>query len=153
MGIISDLENFRELILNGKKAAFSKTILIPEKEAREILERIIQDFPVEFEEASEIIRKRADLIRQAEIKAESIKLNADERAKIIKEATEKDQEIVNQANFEASRIMEEAKTESKNMVCQTNDFVRKILEQAKTSITKSQAILEESIEGTKNANL
>ncbi|HPV87216.1 MAG TPA: hypothetical protein PLC49_06480, partial [Caldisericia bacterium] len=67
--------------------------------------------------------------------------------------TEKAQEIINQANFEASRIIEEAKTESKNMVCQTNDFVRKILEQTKTSIIKSQAILEESIEGTKNANL
>ncbi|NLI41010.1 MAG: hypothetical protein GX421_07505 [Caldisericales bacterium] len=153
MGIISDLESFRELVLNGKKAAFSKTILIPEKEAREILERIIQDFPAEFEEASEIVKKRADLIRQAEIEAESIKLNADERAKIIKEATEKAQEIINQANFEASRIIEEAKAESKNMVCQTNDFVRKILEQAKSSVIKSQAILEESIEGTKNANL
>ncbi len=153
MSILVDLEEFRELLINAKKAAFSKTILIPEHEARDLLEKIIRDFPSEFEEASEVVKNRDLIIRQAVEEAESIKLNADERAKIIKKANEEAQAIIENAKLEAIAIIEVTKVETEKLKDEAKGFIQKLIEQTLGHLRRSESILEESIEGIRNADI
>jgi len=142
VSIINDLTALRDLIINSKKAAFSKTVLIPEKEAKDLLDQIIRDFPVEFEEAMAILKKREEIVNQAYKEADSIKLSKDERA-----------QIINQANIDAKKIIEEAEIEAQRIKDQTKNFIAKIIDQTLQEVKKTETILEESLEGAKNANI
>lgn len=153
MSIMQDLEAFREMLQNAKKAAFSKTVLIPEDEAKEIINRIIKDFPAEFEQASSILENRDEIVKNAAKEAENIKLSTDDRARIIKAANEEASIILEKANSDAQKLIEDTKTQIEKMKQDTIEFIERLLEQTQAELRKSQAILEESKEGLKNANL
>lgn len=153
MSIMQDLEAFREMLQTAKKAAFSKTVLVPEDEAKEIINRIIRDFPCEFEQASSILENRDEIIGNAAKEAENIKLSADDRARIIKAANEEAAIILEKANSDAQKMAEEATAQIAKMKSDTIEFIERLLEQTQAELRKSQAIIEESKEGLKNANL
>lgn len=153
MSILNDLEAFREMLLTAKKAAFSKTVLIPEDEAKEIINRIIRDFPAEFEQASSILENRDEIIKNATKEAENIKLSVDDRARIVKAANEEASIILEKASSDALKLIEDTHTQTEKMKQDTLEFIERLLEQTQAGLRKSQAIIEESKEGLKNANL
>lgn len=153
MSIMQDLEAFREMLLAAKKAAFSKTVLIPEDEAKEIINRIIRDFPAEFEQASSILENRDEIIKNATKEAENIKLSVDDRARIVKAANEEASMILEKANSDAQKKQEDTSAQIVKMKQDTMEFIERLLEQTQAGLRKSQAIIEESKEGLKNANL
>ena len=136
MSIPSDLEELREIFQNARKAAFTQMILVPEDKVKEIMDRIVRDFPIEFEQASEIVKKSKDILDLAQSKANELSPDQVEGAK--KEAVE---------------IIRLAHTEAEKMKTQTLAFIQKIIADSLISVRKADSILQESLEGVKNADL
>lgn len=136
MSILADLEELREIFLGARKAAFTDMIMVPQNRVNEIMDRIVKNFPIEFEQASEIVLKSKDIISSAQEEAK--KINPD------------DLEI---ARKQAESIISAAKTESDKMKAQTLSFIQKIIADSLISIRKADSILQESLEGVKDANI
>lgn len=138
MGVIKDLEELRDLILNARKSAFSETVMIPQKKITEILDRVIVNFPIEFEDASEVIKQREAIIKKANDEAESIKLSTDASA---------------QAEKKSREILDEAQEKVEQMKIQAVDFIKKVIDQTLVEIKRTESILEESKEGIIDADI
>ncbi len=138
MGVIKDLEEMRDLIINSKKSAFSETVMIPQKKILELLDRIIVNFPVEFEDASEVIKQRENILEKAKDEAEKLKLSTDSTAAAEKKSKE---------------ILDETQAKVEQMKTQAVDFIKKVIDQTLVEIRKTESILEESKEGIEDANL
>ncbi|MCK5744417.1 MAG: hypothetical protein KAH30_06715 [Caldisericia bacterium] len=138
MGVIKDLEELRDLILNARKSAFSETVMIPQKKITEILDRVIVNFPIEFEDASEVIRQREAIIKKANDEAESIKLSTDASA---------------QAEKKSREILDEAQEKVEQMKSQAVDFIKRVIDQTLVEIKRTESILEESKEGIIDADI
>lgn len=136
MSILADLEELREIFLGARKAAFTDMIMVPQNRVNELMDRIVKNFPIEFEQASEIVLKSKDIIISAQEEAK--KINPD------------DLEI---ARKQAESIISAAKIESDKMKAQTLSFIQKIIADSLISIRKADSILQESLEGVKNANI
>jgi hypothetical protein len=136
MSIPSDLEELREIFQNARKAAFTQMILVPEDKVKEIMDRIVRDFPIEFEQASEIVKKSKDILDLAQSKANELSPDQVEGAK-----------------KEAEEIIRLAHTEAEKMKTQTLAFIQKIIADSLISVRKADSILQESLEGVKNADL
>ena len=136
MSILADLEELREIFLGARKAAFTDMIMVPQNRVNELMDRIVKNFPIEFEQASEIVLKSKDIITSAQEEAK--KINPD------------DLEI---ARKQAESIISAAKIESDKMKAQTLSFIQKIIADSLISIRKADSILQESLEGVKNANI
>ncbi|MBP7732339.1 MAG: hypothetical protein KA140_01045 [Caldisericia bacterium] len=136
MSILADLEELREIFLGARKAAFTDMIMVPQNRVNELMDRIVKNFPIEFEQASEIVLKSKDIISSAQEEAK--KINPD------------DLEI---ARKQAESIISAAKTESDKMKAQTLSFIQKIIADSLISIRKADSILQESLEGVKDANI
>lgn len=138
MGVIKDFEEMRDLIINSKKSAFSETVMIPQKKILELLDRIIVNFPVEFEDASEVIKQRENILEKAKDEAEKLKLSTDSTAAAEKKSKE---------------ILDETQAKVEQMKTQAVDFIKKVIDQTLVEIRKTESILEESKEGIEDANL
>ncbi len=138
MGVIKDLEELRGLILNARKSAFSETVMIPQKKITEILDRVIVNFPIEFEDASEVIKRREAIIKKANDEAESIKLSTDASA---------------QAEKKSREILDEAQEKVEQMKIQAVDFIKKVIDQTLVEVRRTESILEESKEGIIDADI
>jgi hypothetical protein len=138
VGVIKDLEELRDLILNARKSAFSETVMIPQKKITEILDRVIVNFPIEFEDASEVIRQREAIIKKANDEAESIKLSTDASA---------------QAEKKSREILDEAQEKVEQMKIQAVDFIKKVIDQTLVEVRRTESILEESKEGIIDADI
>ena len=138
MGVIKDLEELRDLILNARKSAFSETVMIPQKKITEILDRVIVNFPIEFEDASEVIKQREAIIKKAKDEAESIKLSTDASA---------------QAEKKSREILDEAQEKVEQMKSQAVDFIKRVIDQTLVEIKRTESILEESKEGIIDADV
>lgn len=138
MGMIKDLEELRDLILNAKKSAFSETVMIPQKKILSLMDRIIVNFPVEFEDASEVIRQREAIIQKAKSKAESIRNESGDIA---------------EAETKAKLILDEAQEKVERMKSQAVDFIKRVIDQTIVEIKKTESILQESKEGVSDADI
>ncbi|NTU61081.1 MAG: hypothetical protein HGA95_01935 [Caldiserica bacterium] len=136
MSILADLEELREIFLGARKAAFTDMIMVPQNKVNELMNRIIKNFPIEFEQASEIVLKSKDIITSAQEEAK--KINPD------------DLEI---ARSQAESIIKTAKDDAEKMKTQTLSFIQKIIADSLISIRKADSILQESLEGVKDANI
>ncbi len=136
MSIMGDLEELRQIFQNARKAAFTQMIMVPEDRVKELMDRIVRDFPIEFEQASEIISKSKTIIDLAQQKANTLSPDQVENAK-----------------KEAESIIRLANDESEKMKAQTLSFIQKIIADSLISIRKADSILQESLEGVKNANI
>ena len=138
MGMIKDLEELRDLILNAKKSAFSETVMIPQKKILSLMDRIIVNFPVEFEDASEVIRQREAIIQKAKSKAESIRNESGD---------------IEEAETKAKQILDEAQEKVERMKSQAVDFIKRVIDQTLVEIKKTESILQESKEGVSDADI
>ena len=138
MGLIKDLEELRDLIINAKKSAFSETVMIPQKKILSLMDRIIVNFPVEFEDASEVIKQREAIIQKAKSQAESIRNESSDIA---------------EAEIKAKQILDEAQQKVERMKSQAVDFIRRVIDQTLVEIKKTESILQESKEGVSNADI
>ncbi len=138
MGLIKDLEELRDLIMNAKKSAFSETVMIPQKKILSLMDRIIVNFPVEFEDASEVIKQREAIIQKAKSQAESIRNESSDIA---------------EAEIKAKQILDEAQQKVERMKSQAVDFIRRVIDQTLVEIKKTESILQESKEGVSNADI
>lgn len=136
MSILADLEELREIFLGARKAAFTDMIMVPQNRVNEIMDRIVKNFPIEFEQASEIVLKSKDIISSAQEEAK--KINPDN---------------LEMARKQAESIISAAKIESDKMKAQTLSFIQKIIADSLISIRKADSILQESLEGVKDANI
>jgi hypothetical protein len=138
VGLIKDLEELRDLIMNAKKSAFSETVMIPQKKILSLMDRIIVNFPVEFEDASEVIKQREAIIQKAKSQAESIRNESSDIA---------------EAEIKAKQILDEAQQKVERMKSQAVDFIRRVIDQTLVEIKKTESILQESKEGVSNADI
>ena len=138
MGVIKDFDKLRELVLSAKKAAFSESVILPQKTVIELLERIIKNFPDEFENAAKIVKERDEIIE-----------NAKKQAKASKEASDP----VLQAEKKAKEVLDNAQEKASLMKTQATEFIAKVLDQTLVEVGKTISILEESKEGLKDADL
>lgn len=136
MSILGDLEELRQIFQNARKAAFTQMIMVPEDKVKELMDRIVRDFPLEFEQASEIISKSKTIIDLAQQKANTMTPDQVENAK-----------------KEAESIIKQAKDETEKMKAQTLAFIQKIIADSLISVRKADSILQESLEGVKDADL
>lgn len=136
MSILGDLEELRQIFQNARKAAFTQMIMVPEDRVKELMDRIVRDFPIEFEQASEIITKSKTIIDLAQQKANTMTPDQVENAK-----------------NEAESLIKQAKDETEKMKAQTLAFIQKIIADSLISIRKADSILQESLEGVKDADL
>jgi argininosuccinate lyase len=136
MSILSDLEELRNIFLGARKAAFTEMIMVPQDRVNELMDRIVKNFPMEFEQASEIVRKSKEIIDAAEI-----------------EAKKKNPDDLEMARNQADQMLGTAQTEAEKMKAQTLAFIQKIIADSLISVRKADSILQESLEGVRNANL
>jgi hypothetical protein len=136
MSILSDLEELRGIFLGSRKAAFTEMIMVPQNRVNELMERIVKNFPIEFEQASEIVRKSKEIIDTAEV-----------------EAKKKNPDDLEMARKQADQIISAAKEESEKMKAQSLAFIQKIIADSLITVRKADSILQESLEGVKNADI
>ncbi|HOO96474.1 MAG TPA: hypothetical protein PKV16_01795 [Caldisericia bacterium] len=138
MGVIKDFDKLREIVLSAKKAAFSESVILPQKTVVDLLENIIRNFPDEFESAAKIVKER-----------DSILDVANKQAKAVREASDP----VLQAEKKAKEVLDNAQEKANQMKAQATEFIAKILDQTLVEVNKTISILEESKEGLKDANI
>ena len=99
-------------ILKAKKAAFSSTDIVVNKNVMlELVSRFRSNYPVALKEASEITKKRDDIIAEAQDYANRVMDDAEAKAK----ALVADTEIVKAAQAQAAGIQAEAEENYRKM--------------------------------------
>jgi hypothetical protein len=136
MSILSDLDQLREIFLGSRKAAFTEMIMVPQDRVNELMDRIVKNFPIEFEQASEIVKKSKEIIETAENEAKKINPNDLEMAR-----------------KQAAQIIASANDESEKIKSHSLAFIQKIIADSLICVRKADSILQESLEGVKNADI
>lgn len=140
MEIYSLLESLEELIESGSKVPFSTKVMIDVEEAREILEDIKLKIPDEMKQAKWVKEERQRIISDAEQEAESMLKDAqnkmvtmiDEHV-ITKQAMEKQQEILENAN-----------KVSREISIGTRDYADSILKKVEDLLKESLDVISEN---------
>ena len=140
MEIYSLLESLEELIESASKVPFSTKVMIDVEEAREILEDIKLKIPDEMKQAKWVKEERQRIISDAEQEAESMLKDAqnkmvtmiDEHV-ITKQAMEKQQEILENAN-----------KVSREISIGTRDYADSILKKVEDLLKESLDVISEN---------
>ncbi len=135
MEIYSLLESLEELIESGSKVPFSTKVMIDVEEAREILEDIRLKIPDEMKQAKWVKEERQRIISDAEQEAESMLKDAqnkmvtmvDEHV-ITKQAMEKQEEIIENANKVSREISVGTRDYADSILKKIEDLLKESLE-------------------------
>lgn len=118
-------------ILKAKKAAFSSTDIVVNKNVMlELVSRFRSNYPVALKEASEITKKRDDIIAEAQDYANRVMDDAEAKAK----ALVADTEIVKAAQAQAAGIQAEAEENYRKMDYEARSLAFNILGAAEKTL-------------------
>lgn len=140
MEIYSLLESLEELIESGSKVPFSTKVMVDVEEVSEIIENIKLKIPDEMKQAKWVKEERQRIITDAEQEAESMLKDAqnkmvtmiDEHV-ITKQAMEKQEEIIENAN-----------KVSREISVGTRDYADSILEKIENLLKESLEVISEN---------
>lgn len=135
-GVMGLLDELADLLENSKTVLGNSSRRQVEIEpALDIIDEIRESFPEEFREARIIVKDRQGMLESAEVEANRIIEDAEERAQTIAGQ----QEIVRIANQRAEDILREASERERDMRFGAEDYADQVL-----------AGLEETIEKARN---
>ena len=107
--------------------------LIDSKKARDLIDEIRANLPIEIRQAKAIVADRSDIITDAKKEAEDIIRNAEERAKSI---VNKD-ELVIQAQNRANELLSQAHQKAREVRQAAHDFADEILKNSEEVLARS----------------
>ena len=127
-------------ILKAKKAAFSSTDIVVNKNVMlELVSRFRSNYPIALKEASEITKKRDDIIAEAQDYANRVMDDAEARAK----ALVADTEIVKTAQAQAAQVQAEAEDNYRKMDYEARSLAFNILDSAEKSLKDGFAVIND----------
>lgn len=123
--------------------------LIDSKKARDLIDEIRANLPIEIRQAKAIVADRADIIAVAKQESEDIIRNAEERARLI---VNKD-ELVIQAQNRANELLSQAHQKAREVRQAANDFADEILRNSEEVLAKSAAEVKQTRTSLKNKRM
>lgn len=140
MEIYSLLESLEELIESGSKVPFSTKVMIDVEEAREILEDIRLKIPDEMKQAKWVKEERQRIISDAEQEAESMLKDAQNKM-----VTMIDEHVITkQAMEKQEEILENANKVSREISVGTRDYADSILKKVEDLLKESLEVISEN---------
>lgn len=111
------IDELQEIVTGAKTVPLSGKKMINSERLLEIIDEMRTNMPQEVRQAKSIAADRANIIDKSKQEAESIVLQAEERAKamvehheITRQAQQRAGEIINKANADAAKIRQAANT-------------------------------------------
>lgn len=139
MEIFTLLENLEELLESGAKVPFSTKVMVDIDELREVLEDIRLKLPDELKQAKWVKEERQRIISDAEAEAEKMIKEAESRIVTLVD----EHVITKQAMEKKEEIIENANKVSKEISVGTRDYADAILE-------KVEEVLRETLDVVHN---
>ena len=127
-------------ILMAKNAAFSRTDIVVNKNTLlELINRLRSNYPIALKEATEITKKRDDIIAEAQDYANRVMDDAEERAKALVAETE----IVKKAQAQAAQIQAEAEDNYRKMDYEARSLAFNILDNSEKAMREGLATIND----------
>ena len=133
------LEQFDEVLDSGIKIPGRKTVVDVEK-LRAVVDDIRLNIPAEIKQAKGIVADRADIITNAKREAESIRKNAEDKARAMLE----EQEIVRVAKQHSAELVSNAEYKSKELRRVANEYVDEILRRTEETVGSALKSINQS---------
>lgn len=114
--------------------------IVEREKALEILNDIKTGFPVEIAEAKRLVSARDEFIGNAKREAESIRKNAEDRARALLD----EQEIVRVAKQHSAEIVSNAEYKSKELRRVANEYVDEILRRTEETVSTALKSVNEA---------
>lgn len=127
-------------ILMAKNAAFSRTDIVVNKNTLlELINRLRSNYPIALKEATEITKKRDDIIAEAQDYANRVMDDAEEKAKALVAETE----IVKKAQAQAAQIQAEAEDNYRKMDYEARSLAFNILDNSEKAMREGLATIND----------
>lgn len=140
MKVLELIDELEKLIESGNNLPFSSKSLIPPEDALEIIDELKHNLPIELKEAQDIVKKKKQLLIEAETDAENIRNEAE---KTLKDMINNN-EIVVKAREEAEKIIENAQESSKQIRIGTHRYTDDLLFKVQKQLKSINDIIEEN---------
>lgn len=114
--------------------------IVERDKALELLNEIKASLPVELSEAKRLVSARDEFIGNAKREAESIRKNAEDKAKTLLE----EQEIVRVAQKHSADIVSKAEFKSKELRRVANEYVEDILRRTEETVAEALKAINQS---------
>jgi F0F1-type ATP synthase membrane subunit b/b' len=133
MNVDEILETIEEMLDKAVQVPFSgKKCLVDVEKLREWIDEIRLNLPSEIKQARNLVNDRKIILNDAKAEADSIIKKAEEKARNLVSQ----QEITRQAQEKANEIMANAQTKSKELRNTTNDYVDNMLSNLEELLSK-----------------
>jgi len=127
-------------ILMAKNATFSRTDIVVNKNTLlELINRLRSNYPIALKEATEITKKRDDIIAEAQDYANRVMDDAEEKAKALVAETE----IVKKAQAQAAQIQAEAEDNYRKMDYEARSLAFNILDNSEKAMREGLATIND----------
>lgn len=135
------LNNLYDMIQNARSFPLgADKCIIDRDKALDMLDQIGSQLPSEMKQAKTILDSRSELVTAAKRDAESIRRQAEERAKQLISR----EEIVKQATIEAKRIIQEAEVKARELKKVTNDYVDDNLKRTEEAVSAALSEIKQT---------
>jgi F0F1-type ATP synthase membrane subunit b/b' len=131
-----ELNRLEEIILDSPRVPLSRRTLIDEEQLLEQLDLVRLNLPAAFQEATEVILHKEDVLMEAEQYAQEIIAAAEQRAMQLLDETG----IMRQAELEAQQIRQQVQQECEAMQRQTLADIEQIRRRAQQDLEEMQRL-------------
>lgn len=142
MNIDEILESMEDLLDSAKTIPFTNKIMLDADQMRELINDVRLNIPQEIKRAKVIDFDRERILKSAEIEAESIIRNAENKTKLLIS----EQEITKEAKKQAVEILNKAQNTSKEVRAALDKYVEKKLTDVEEELKNSLDIIKSTKE-------
>lgn len=132
--IQQELNRLEEMLLDSPRLPFSRRTLVDEEQILDQLDLIRLNLPVAFQEATQIVRQKQEILAEAEQYAREVIAVAEQQAAQIMDETG----IVRQAEMQADQIRRQVQQECETVRTQTIDEIERARNQAREQVESMQ---------------
>lgn len=134
MDVQQELNKLEEMVLDSPRIPLSRRTMVDEELLLDQLDLVRLNLPAAFQEATEIILHKEEILLEAEQYAQEIIADAERRAVQIMD----EMGIVRQAEMEAQRIRQEVQRECEEMQQQVLDDIEQVRRRAQQEFEEMQ---------------
>lgn len=153
MEILEIVDKIEELAISGKKFPMSRRTLVDPDQVLRLVDQLRVAVPEDLAKASEVLRKREDLLNQGLEEARRIRASAEtefrsrlDETALVKESQKHADQIINEANEKAQRIIESAQAEADKRRSAADAYSQEVLYQLEQDVASVLTTIRRGIE-------
>ncbi|MGP1386992.1 MAG: hypothetical protein ACTS2F_25770 [Thainema sp.] len=148
--IQQELNRLEEMLLDSPRLPFSRRTLVDEEQILDQLDLIRLNLPTAFQEATQIVRQKQEILAEAEQYAREVIAVAEQQAAQIMD----EMGIVRQAEMQAEQIRRQVQQECETVRNQTIDEIERARNQARDEVeTMQQSAIAEQMQIQQDADV